>query len=320
MELKYDISLVIPLLNEEESLPELHAWIQRVMRDHNFSYEILFVDDGSKDASWSVIEGLNLKDENVKGIKLQRNYGKSAALQNGFEAAEGRVVITMDADLQDSPDEIPELHRLIIEADFDVISGWKKKRFDPITKTLPTKLYNWAARVITGIKLHDFNCGLKAYKNEVVKSIEVYGDMHRYIPPLAKYAGFTKIGEKVVQHQARKFGVTKFGLNRFLNGPLDLMTVAFMGKFGKKPMHFFGVLGMLMFFIGFIIFAYLGIDKLFIDNTARLIADRTEFFVALASMIIGVQFFLAGFVAELIGRNSSTRNLYLVEKKLNVND
>jgi glycosyltransferase involved in cell wall biosynthesis len=320
LELKYDISLVIPLLNEEESLPELHAWIQRVMRDHNFSYEILFVDDGSKDASWSVIEGLNLKDENVKGIKLQRNYGKSAALQNGFEAAEGRVVITMDADLQDSPDEIPELHRLIIEEDFDVISGWKKKRFDPITKTLPTKLYNWAARVITGIKLHDFNCGLKAYKNEVVKSIEVYGDMHRYIPPLAKYAGFTKIGEKVVQHQARKFGVTKFGLNRFLNGPLDLMTVAFMGKFGKKPMHFFGVLGMLMFFIGFIIFAYLGIDKLFIDNTARLIADRTEFFVALASMIIGVQFFLAGFVAELIGRNSSTRNLYLVEKKLNVND
>jgi len=320
LELKYDISLVIPLLNEEESLPELHAWIQRVMRDHNFSYEILFVDDGSKDASWSVIEGLNLKDENVKGIKLQRNYGKSAALQNGFEAAEGRVVITMDADLQDSPDEIPELHRLIIEEDFDVISVWKKKRFDPITKTLPTKLYNWAARVITGIKLHDFNCGLKAYKNEVVKSIEVYGDMHRYIPPLAKYAGFTKIGEKVVQHQARKFGVTKFGLNRFLNGPLDLMTVAFMGKFGKKPMHFFGVLGMLMFFIGFIIFAYLGIDKLFIDNTARLIADRTEFFVALASMIIGVQFFLAGFVAELIGRNSSTRNLYLVEKKLNVND
>ena len=320
MELKYDISLVIPLLNEEESLPELHAWIQRVMRDHNFSYEILFVDDGSKDASWSVIEGLNLKDENVKGIKLQRNYGKSAALQNGFEAAEGRVVITMDADLQDSPDEIPELHRLIIEEDFDVISGWKKKRFDPITKTLPTKLYNWAARVITGIKLHDFNCGLKAYKNEVVKSIEVYGDMHRYIPPLAKYAGFTKIGEKVVQHQARKFGVTKFGLNRFLNGPLDLMTVAFMGKFGKKPMHFFGVLGMLMFFIGFIIFAYLGIDKLFIDNTARLIADRTEFFVALESMIIRVQFFLAGFVAELIGRNSSTRNLYLVEKKLNVND
>jgi glycosyltransferase involved in cell wall biosynthesis len=320
LELKYDISLVIPLLNEEESLPELHAWIQRVMRDHNFSYEILFVDDGSKDASWSVIEGLNLKDENVKGIKFQRNYGKSAALQNGFEAAEGRVVITMDADLQDSPDEIPELHRLIIEEDFDVISGWKKKRFDPITKTLPTKLYNWAARVITGIKLHDFNCGLKAYKNEVVKSIEVYGDMHRYIPPLAKYAGFTKIGEKVVQHQARKFGVTKFGLNRFLNGPLDLMTVVFMGKFGKKPMHFFGVLGMLMFFIGFIIFAYLGIDKLFIDNTARLIADRTEFFVALASMIIGVQFFLAGFVAELIGRNSSTRNLYLVEKKLNVND
>ncbi|MDC3253194.1 glycosyltransferase family 2 protein [Crocinitomicaceae bacterium] len=318
MVLKYDISVVIPLLNEEESLPELHAWIERVMKEHNFSYEIVFVDDGSKDGSWKMIEDLNLKDGNVKGIKFQRNYGKSAALQNGFGAAKGTVVITMDADLQDSPDEIPELYRLIVEEDYDVISGWKKERFDPITKTLPTRLYNWAARVITGIKLHDFNCGLKAYKNEVVKSIEVYGDMHRYIPPLAKYAGFTKIGEKVVKHQARKFGVTKFGLNRFLNGPLDLMTVAFMGKFGKKPMHFFGVLGMLMFFLGFIIFAYLGIDKLFINNTARLIADRTEFFVALASMIIGVQFFLAGFVAELIGRNSSTRNVYLIEKELNV--
>lgn len=318
LELKYDISVIVPLLNEEESLPELHSWIVRVMKEHNYSYEILFIDDGSKDSSWQVVEDLNSKDPNAKGIKFQRNYGKSAALQNGFEAAAGRVVITMDADLQDSPDEIPELYRMIVEDDYDVVSGWKKKRYDPITKTIPTKLYNWAARVITGIKLHDFNCGLKAYKNAVVKSIEVYGDMHRYIPPLAKYAGFSNIGEKVVLHQARKYGVTKFGLNRFINGPLDLMTVAFMGKFGKKPMHFFGVLGMLMFMLGFGIFAYLGIVKLFVDNGARLIADRTEFYIALTSMIIGVQFFLAGFIGEMIGRNSSTRNIYLVEKKLNV--
>jgi glycosyltransferase involved in cell wall biosynthesis len=313
-----DISIVVPLFNEEESLPELHEWIVRVVTEHKYSYEVVFVDDGSKDSSWSVIEDLSKKDSNVKGIKFQRNYGKSAALQKGFEAVKGRVVITMDADLQDSPDEIPELYRMIIEDDYDVVSGWKKKRYDPITKTIPTKLYNWAARVITGIKLHDFNCGLKAYKNSVVKSIEVYGDMHRYIPPLAKYAGFSKIGEKVVIHQARKYGVTKFGLNRFLNGPLDLMTVAFMGKFGKKPMHFFGVIGMMMFFIGFGIFAYLGIDKLFINNNARLIAERTEFFIALAAMIFGVQFFLAGFIGEMIGRNSSTRNIYLVEKELNV--
>ena len=318
LELKYDISVVVPLLNEEESLPELHEWIVRVMKENNFTYEVVFIDDGSKDTSWQVIEGLTAKDENVKGIKFQRNYGKSAALQTGFEAVCGRVVITMDADLQDSPDEIPELYRMVEEEGFDVVSGWKKKRYDPITKTIPTKLYNWAARVITGIKLHDFNCGLKAYKVAVVKSIEVYGDMHRYIPPLAKYAGFNKIGEKVVQHQARKYGVTKFGLNRFVNGPLDLMTVAFMGKFGKKPMHFFGVIGMLMFMIGFGIFLYLGIDKLFINNQARLIADRTEFFVALAAMIFGVQFFLAGFIGEMIGRNSSTRNVYLVDKKLNV--
>jgi len=224
----------------------------------------------------------------------------------------------MDADLQDSPDEIPELHRMIIEEDYDVVSGWKKKRYDPITKTIPTKLYNWAARRITGIKLHDFNCGLKAYKNAVVKSIEVYGDMHRYIPPLAKYAGFTKIGEKVVQHQARKYGVTKFGLNRFINGPLDLMTVAFMGKFGKKPMHFFGVLGLITFMIGFLFAMYLGIFKLFIDTQGKLISSRTEFFIALAAMIIGIQFFLTGFLAEMIGRSSSSRNVYLVEKTLNV--
>ena len=288
------------------------------MDEHNFTYEIMFVDDGSKDGSWNVIEMLSKDHAEVKGMKFQRNYGKSAALQKGFEAVQGSVVITMDADLQDSPDEIPDLYKMIMEDDYDVVSGWKKKRYDPITKTIPTKLYNWAARRITGIHLHDFNCGLKAYKNAVVKSIEIYGDMHRYVPPLAKYAGFTKIGEKVVQHQARKYGVTKFGLNRFLNGPLDLMTVAFMGKYGKKPMHFFGAMGILMFIIGFGFTIYLGIDKLFIDKSARLIADRTEFYVALAAMVIGSQFFLAGFIAEMIGRNSSTRNVYLVEKTIHV--
>ena len=313
-----NISVVVPLFNEVESLPELHAWIKRVMDEHNFTYEIMFVDDGSKDGSWNVIEMLSKDHAEVKGIKFQRNYGKSAALQKGFEAVQGSVVITMDADLQDSPDEIPDLYKMIMEDDYDVVSGWKRKRYDPITKTIPTKLYNWAARRITGIHLHDFNCGLKAYKNAVVKSIEIYGDMHRYIPPLAKYAGFTKIGEKVVQHQARKYGVTKFGLNRFLNGPLDLMTVAFMGKYGKKPMHFFGAMGILMFIIGFGFTIYLGIDKLFIDKSARLIADRTEFYVALAAMVIGSQFFLAGFIAEMIGRNSSTRNVYLVEKTIHV--
>jgi len=310
------ISIVIPLLNESESLPELHDWIVRVMHENKFSYEILFVDDGSKDNSWKTIEAIGKQNPAVRGIKFQRNYGKSAALQKGFEAALGEVVITMDADLQDSPDEIPELYRMISEQDYDVVSGWKKKRHDPISKTIPTKLYNWAARRITGIYLHDFNCGLKAYKNTVVKSIELYGDMHRYVPALAKYAGFSKIGEKVVQHQARKYGTTKFGLNRFLNGPLDLMTVAFMGKFGKKPMHFFGALGVLMFLIGFSLTFYLGIDKLFINKSAKLLADRTEFFLAITSMIIGVQFFLAGFLAELIGRNSSIRNHYIVEKEI----
>ena len=314
--MQLDLSIVIPLFNEDESLPELHTWVQKVVNQHNLSYEVIFVDDGSKDKSWKVIESLSQLDSNVKGIKFQRNYGKSAALQNGFEIASGKVVITMDADLQDSPDEIPELYRMIMEDDFDVVSGWKKKRHDPISKTIPTKLYNWAARRITGIYLHDFNCGLKAYKLAVVKSIEIYGDMHRYVPALAKYAGFTNIGEKVVQHQARKFGVTKFGLNRFLNGPLDLMTVAFMGKFGKKPMHLFGALGTLMFIIGFGIALFLGIDKLFIHKTATKLAERSEFFIGLVAMIIGTQFFLAGFVAELIGRNSSTRNHYLVEKEI----
>ena len=307
---------MVPLFNEEESLPELHAWICRVMQAEGFTYEVVFIDDGSKDGSWKVVEKLSAQDPNVVGISFQRNYGKSAALQVGFEAVRGDVVITMDADLQDSPDEIPELYRMIMKEDFDVVSGWKKKRYDPITKTIPTKLYNWAARRLTGIYLHDFNCGLKAYKIAVVKSIELYGDMHRYIPPLAKYAGFNKIGEKVVQHQARKYGVSKFGLNRFVNGPLDLMSVVFMGKFGKKPMHFFGVLGMLMFIVGFGFSFYIAIDKLFFDPHAIKIAERTEFYVALTAMVMGVQFFLAGFLAEMIGRNSATRNVYLIDKRV----
>ena len=308
------VSIVVPLFNESESLPELDAWIQQVANSNNLNYEVVYVDDGSKDGSWNVIEELALKNSAVRGIKFQRNYGKSAALQKGFEAVHGSVVITMDADLQDSPEEIPELYRMIVEDDFDVVSGWKQKRYDPISKTLPTKIYNWAARRLTGIYLHDFNCGLKAYKKEVVKSIEIYGDMHRYIPPIAKYAGFNKIGEKVVQHQSRKYGVSKFGLNRFVNGPLDLLSVVFMGKFGKKPMHFFGAIGLLMFVIGFGFSFYIGIDKLFFDRSAKLIADPTEFYIALAAMVMGVQFFLAGFLAELIGRNSSQRNVYLVEK------
>lgn len=286
------------------------------MDENNFTYEILFVDDGSKDGSWEVVEQLAQQFPEVRGIKFQRNYGKSAALQKGFEAVVGQVVITMDADLQDSPDEIPELYRMITEDQLDVVSGWKKKRYDPITKTIPTKLYNWTARRLSGIYLHDFNCGLKAYKLPVVKSVELYGDMHRYIPVLAKYAGFNKIGEKVVQHQSRKYGVTKFGLNRFVNGPLDLLSVVFMGKFGKKPMHIFGAIGMIMFMIGFGLAFYLIIDKLLIDTSARLLAQRTEFFIAITAMIVGVQFFLAGFIGELIGRNSSTRNVYLIEKEI----
>lgn len=316
LEEKLNISVVIPLYNEDESLPELHSWIKQVMDQHHFSYEVIFIDDGSKDRSWQVIEELVASHSEVRGIKFQRNYGKSAALQKGFEAVQGDVVITMDADLQDSPDEIPELYRMITEADLDVVSGWKKKRYDPISKTIPTKLYNWTARRLSGIHLHDFNCGLKAYKYAVVKSIEIYGDMHRYIPVLAKNAGFSKIGEKVVQHKARKYGVTKFGLNRFVNGPLDLISVVFMGKFGKKPMHFFGAIGIVMFLIGFGLTLYLSIDKLFINQGAMKIADRTEFYICLASMVIGVQFFLAGFLAELIGRNSSTRNVYLIEKEI----
>lgn len=316
MDKSIQISVVVPLYNEVESLPELHSWIKRVMDENSFSYEIIFVDDGSKDGSWQIVEKLASDFNEVRGIKFQRNYGKSAALQKGFEAVVGDVVITMDADLQDSPDEIPDLFRMVAADDFDVVSGWKKKRYDPITKTLPTKLYNWTARRLSGIYLHDFNCGLKAYKREVVKSVELYGDMHRYIPVLAKYAGFNKIGEKVVQHQSRKYGVTKFGLNRFVNGPLDLLSVVFMGKFGKRPMHIFGALGMIMFMLGFGIAFYLIIDKLFIDTSARLLAQRTEFFICMVAMIMGVQLFLAGFIGELIGRNSSTRNVYLIEKEV----
>ena len=309
------ISIVIPLYNEEESLSPLWDWIQKTLSD-KYTYEVLFIDDGSKDDSWKVIEGLAKNNSKIRGIKFQRNYGKSAALQKGFEACQGDVVVTMDADLQDSPEEIPELYDMIIKEDYDLVSGWKKKRHDPLSKTIPTKLYNWAARRITGIYLHDFNCGLKAYKRSVVKSIELYGDMHRYVPALAKYAGFTNIGEKVVQHKARQFGVTKFGLNRFLNGHLDLITVVFMGKFGKKPMHFFGALGTLMFLIGFLLIFYLGIDKLFIHQNARLLAERSEFYVSLIAMVIGVQFFMTGFISELIGRNSTHRNVYLIEKRI----
>ena len=315
-EIQKDLSVVIPLFNEEESLPELFEWISRVVTINQLDTEVIFIDDGSSDNSWQVIQGLEQEGVTIKAVQFQRNYGKSAAMHTGFEAATGKVVITMDADMQDSPDEIKGLYDMVMVEGFDVVSGWKKKRHDPISKTIPTKLYNWAARRITGIHLHDFNCGLKAYKLSVVKSIELYGDMHRYVPALAKYAGFHKIGEKVVQHQARKFGVTKFGLNRFLTGPLDLMTVAFMGKFGKKPMHFFGALGLLMFFIGFLLAVYLGIDKLFIHEGGRLIAERTEFYLALVSMILGVQFFMTGFVAEIIGRNSSNRNNYLILQKI----
>lgn len=315
------ISVVIPLLNEYESLPELYEWIARVMKDHNFSYEVVFIDDGSKDKSWQVIENLALQDPNVKGIKFRRNYGKSAALHVGFEAAQGDVVITMDADLQDSPDEIPELYKMISQDRYDLVSGYKQKRHDPITKTVPTKLFNWATRKMSGIKLRDFNCGLKAYKKDVVKSIEVYGEMHRYIPVIAKWAGFDRIGEKVVQHQERKYGHTKFGLERFINGFLDLLTITFISKFGKRPMHLFGTLGTLMFVIGFVIAGWLGTVKLitvYNNERAPLITTNPFFYIALTSMILGTLLFLTGFVSELILRNSSVRNNYLLEKKVNL--
>ena len=315
-----DISIVIPLLNEEESLPELEAWIRKVMDENRFSYELLFIDDGSKDGSWRVIEGLAQGNPSVRAIKFRRNYGKSAALNTGFAVCKGSVVITMDADLQDSPDEIPELYQMIVRDGYDLVSGWKKKRYDPITKTIPTKLYNAVTRQISGIhNLHDFNCGLKAYRLDVVKSIEVYGEMHRYIPVIAKWSGFTKIGEKVVQHQERKYGVTKFGLARFINGPLDLLSIAFVSKFGRKPMHFFGTMGTIMFGIGFFAAAYLGISKLialYNGEKAPLVVTNPWFYIALTTMVLGTMLFLSGFLAELVSRSSSTRNQYVVEKKI----
>ncbi|MEN9348195.1 MAG: hypothetical protein RLZZ77_1706 [Bacteroidota bacterium] len=315
-----NLSLVIPLYNEAESLPELHDWIVRVMNEHRFTYEILFIDDGSKDNSWSVIEHLSGKNPHVRGIRFMRNYGKSAALHLGFEACKGEVVITMDADLQDSPDEIPELYRMITVGGYDLVSGWKKKRHDPITKTIPTKLYNRATRAMSGIHLHDFNCGLKAYKSEVVKCLEIYGEMHRYIPVMAHKEGFRKIGEKVVEHRARKYGSSKFGMERFINGFLDLMTITFTSKFGKKPMHFFGTIGLLMFVIGFAAFAWIGgvkIIALMNGETAKNIAEQSVFYIALTTMIIGTQLFLAGFLGELITRNSARRNEYSVKERLN---
>ncbi|HIZ33733.1 MAG TPA: glycosyltransferase family 2 protein [Candidatus Bacteroides merdigallinarum] len=317
-----DISVVVPLYNEEESLPELNAWIERVMVQHGFSYEVIFVSDGSTDRSWPIIEELHRKNpEVVKGIKFRRNYGKSPALYCGFKQAEGEVVITIDADLQDSPDEIPELYRMIQEEGYDLVSGWKKKRYDPLSKTIPTKLFNATARKVSGIKnLHDFNCGLKAYRKEVVKNIEVYGEMHRYIPYLAKSAGFAKIGEKVVHHQARKFGKTKFGgWNRFFNGYLDLISLWFLSTFGVKPMHFFGFLGSLMFILGFIAVVIVGATKLwnmYSGEPYRLVTDSPYFYLALTSMIIGTQLFLAGFLGELISRNAAGRNNYQIEKTL----
>ena len=314
-----NISVVVPLFNEVESLPELCSWITKVMQSNKYLYEVLLIDDGSKDDSWQVIQELSSKNKNIKGIKFRRNYGKSAALNIGFEKAQGDVVITMDADLQDSPDEIPELYNKIVIDGYDLVSGWKAKRYDPLSKTIPTKLYNWAARKASGIYLHDFNCGLKAYKNSVVKSIEVHGEMHRYIPILAKRAGFSNITEKVVVHRSRKYGVTKFGLERFLNGFLDLLTITYMSKFGKKPMHFFGVLGTLMFLLGFALFMYIGGSKLYFlfnDLPATNIAEMSGFYIALTSMIIGVQTFLAGFLAEMISRNAYDRNNYQIEQEV----
>lgn len=316
-----DISVVIPLLNEDESLSELHDWIKKVMDANHFSYEIIFIDDGSTDDSWQVINKLQSLNPSVKGIRFQRNYGKSAALNTGFERTQGDVIITMDADLQDSPDEIPDLFKMIKEDRFDLVSGWKKKRYDPLSKTIPTKFYNWATRKLSGIKLHDMNCGLKAYSADVVKSIEVYGEMHRYIPVIAKWAGFTNIGEKVVQHQSRKYGVTKFGLSRFINGPLDLASIMFVGKFGKRPMHFFGTIGTVMFMLGFLLFAYLGGNKLYClisDIPAKNIATMSSFYIALSAMIIGVQLFLSGFLAELINRTAVERNKYNIKEFLNI--
>lgn len=308
------ISVVIPLFNEEESLPELEAWIRRVMEANQFSYEIIMVDDGSKDDSWKVVEKLAQQNPFLRGIKFRRNYGKSAALFVGFEAAKGDVIITMDADLQDSPDEIPELYRMIVEDGYDLVSGWKKKRHDPLSKRLPSKFYNAVTRKISGIELNDFNCGLKSYRKSVIKSIEVYGEMHRYTPILAKWAGFEKIGEKVVEHRARQYGYSKFGMERFVKGFLDLMSVTFMGKFGKRPMHFFGTLGTLSFSAGIVILVYLSFAKLYFKEYG--IAERPLFFFGILAAIIGTQLFVTGFLAELMVRNSTTRNAYIIEKKI----
>lgn len=317
-----DISVIVPLYNEEESLPELFQWIKRVMDEHHFTYEVIFVNDGSTDQSWEVIESLGKDNAEVKGIKFRRNYGKSAALYCGFDKAQGDVVITMDADLQDSPDEIPELYRMITEEKYDLVSGWKKKRYDSkLTKNLPSKLFNATTRIISGIKLHDFNCGLKAYRKDVIKSIEVYGEMHRYIPYLAKNAGFDKIGEKVVIHQARKYGDSKFGLNRFVNGYLDLLSLWFLSTFGKKPMHFFGVVGSVMFLIGFIAICIVGWNKLsniLAGTSAPLVTDSPFFYIALTVMLMGTQLFLTGFLGEMIARNSTERNDYKLEALLNL--
>jgi len=314
-----DISVVVPLFNEDESLPELTAWIAKVMNDNNFSYEIVLVDDGSTDKSWEVIESLREQNEAIKGIKFRRNYGKSAALNVGFEATQGDVIITMDADLQDSPDEIPELYRRIKEEKLDLISGWKKKRYDPITKTIPTKLFNAATRKMSGIELNDFNCGLKAYRSDVIKTIEVYGEMHRYIPVIAKWAGFNKIAEQVVEHRARKYGTTKFGFSRFINGFLDLLSIFFVGKFGKRPMHFFGSLGVLSFFIGIVMAFYILFEKKYLiwqGLAYRDVTDQPLFYLSLVAIVVGSQMFLAGFIAELLSRNAPERNQYLIEKKL----
>jgi len=316
---KTDISVIIPLINEEESLPELIEWIERVMKENNFSYEVLLMDDGSTDNSWNVIQTLHQKNEYIKGVRFRRNYGKSAALNVGFQDAKGEVIITMDADLQDSPDEIPDLYKMIATDGYDIVSGWKKKRYDPISKTLPTKLFNWATRKMSGLQLHDFNCGLKSYRKEVVKSIEVYNEMHRYIPVIAKWAGFRKIAEKEVQHRERKYGTTKFGLERFVNGFLDLLTIFFVSKFSKKPMHFFGVLGTLFFIGGFLVTVYLLAEKI-IDSIHNIdhrgVTDQPLFYLALVATIIGVQLFLAGFIGEMISRNASERNVYGIKQTL----
>ena len=315
---EYDISLVIPLLNEAESLPELEPWIRKTMELHQFRYEIIFVDDGSTDESWEIIRQLSRNNENVRGIKFRRNYGKSAALNTGFNVTKGEVVITMDADLQDSPEEVPEMRSMIIDEGYDLVSGWKKKRYDNVwTKNLPSKLFNWVARRMSKLPLHDFNCGLKAYRHEVVHSIEVYGEMHRYIPIIAKWNGFTRIGEKVVEHQPRKYGKSKFGMSRFINGFLDLMSIYFMGKFGKRPMHFFGLLGVLFFFIGTLAALYLGISKLILLQRgipAPLVTSNPYFYISLVGIIVGTQLFLAGFLGELITRNSSERDAYSLDE------